>query len=380
VALSPLSSPQSDSSPTRGSLKGNIKVKLLLGRRYKLHPTPKERRHSETSPGKAVKNDVAVSHSAAVVKEKRKRQRLSSGQSDDSVVSSSGESDVKYSLPVDRVTTTRRRGRPPLHPAALLRARARQLVSKARGGVQVDKKPAVSTTVRPWAPCWHGRLQLPTQSSRSSRKITINRRFLDDSYTSIGQLGLSQQIHAEQTTGQPATQDRVRASTKHIAADATSSAGSRVRAVGLLNRPLVSRPVVKQWKHLQTPNKTARPRVRQAKSLSESHRALETKDIDAADEDQSKTSDKQTVESEDANNLRDLGAPWLLNAHKSPFSYQSKKGSMHGQHCRICDNAYLVHHHYMCRVPCCRACARFYKTQCERGTQLDQLTCAEQGK
>ena len=86
VTPSPLTSPQSDSSPTRGSLKGNIKVRLLLGR-YKLFPTPKERQRSKTSLVKAERKDAA-----GIIKKKEKRRRLNSHQSDDSAVSSSGES------------------------------------------------------------------------------------------------------------------------------------------------------------------------------------------------------------------------------------------------------------------------------------------------
>jgi len=368
-ALSPLSRSDSDSSPTRGSLKGNIKVRLLLGRCSWL-PIPKER-HSKTAVNRVVKDAPAAA--AATIKE-RKRRRLSSHESDDSVISSSGESDVKYSLWTDTVPrrgcpplvqkanmapVVPRRGRPLLHPAALVRARARQLVSKARGDLQVDKKPKPDTAARPWAPFWHGKLQLPTQSSRSSRKITINRRFLDDSYTSIGQPGLLQRTETEQkqTSVPPAAdEDQPRTNQKF-------GGGSRVRCIGLLNRPLVARPAMKHLKHLQAPDKTAEQRPRQAKS------PLGTKE-----------NSSDAVAAVDAVKLTNEDAPWVKNAHKSVHSNQIKKGSMAGQHCYICDSTSIVHHYYMCRVPCCRGCSRFYKNHCERGTKLDQLTCLKQGK
>ena len=360
VTITSVSSSASDSSPTRGSLKGNIKVRLLLGR-YKLLPTAKERRPSKTSLGKVVKNSMTVSRTAGVVKERRKRQKLSSGHSDDSAVSSSEESDVKYSLSVDTVTIVPKRGRPSLQSAVLKHARARQLVSKAREGLQADKKSNAGIVTRPWAPYWHGRLQLPTQSSRSCRKITINRWLLDDSYTSIGQLGLSRQVSTEESAVQLAQHDR-HSDTKHVTAD---SGRSRVRGVGVLNRPLVSRHGAKQWKRLQARDKTAlaRPRVRRSKLSSD------TTAVAAAED--------ETVTSADADKIE---PPWLTNAHRSIYSFQSKRGSMAGKHCYICDNAYLVHHHFMCRVPCCRACARFYRMHCIRGTRLDQLTCTDQGE
>ena len=373
MALSPPSSSTSDSSPVRGTMKGNIKVRLLLGR-YKLLPASKERQPGKSAADKMVKNNLAVSHAVDAAK-KRKRRR--SSQSDESVVSSSGESDVKYTL---SDVTTPRRGRPPLQPSALVRVRARQLVSKARGGPPADKKPIVSTKARPWAPFWHGRLQLPTQSSRSCRKITINRRLLDDSYTSIGQLGSSQLKPTEQKssqltpTEQTATEDRY-SNTEHDASVVRPSTGSRVRSVGLLNRPLGSRPAAKPWRRLPTGDKTAV--AGPARSLSRSAHASDSPAAPDADAVKNRTADKQT---EYAAGLSDKEAPWIANAHRSIYSYQSKKGSMVGKHCYVCDNLYMVHHHFMCRVPCCRACARFYKMHCERGTQLDQLTCLEQGK
>jgi len=404
VTSSPLSSSQSDSSPTRGSLKGNIKVRLLLGR-YKLFPTPKER-HNKTVLGKATRNDVTVLHAAAVAKERRKRRRSSVSQLDDSVtaISSSEESDIKYCLsdetspPVlprrgrpplhGRPSLSGRpqlsghgrgrpplRGRPALHPAALVQARARQLVSKAREGQQVDKKPA---TTRPWAPFWHGKLQLPTQSSRSSRKITVNRRFLDDSYTSLGQSGLSQPSEIAKTAHRPVTQGD-RPSTKHDNAEVNSNAGSRVRGVGLLNRPLGSKPVIKQWRLLQSGDKTSvgkAPRVRQRKPRSRSASELETKENAIATD----ARRRRTSKTLDTTALLDTEAPWIKNADKSVYSNQVKKGSVKGKHCYICDSASQVHHYFMCRVPCCHGCAMFYKRHCERGTQLDQLTCARQGK
>ena len=374
------SSPLSDSSPPRGSLKGNIKVRLQLGRNYKLLPTPKERRRSETAVGKVIKNRVSVSRPDSIVKEKKKRQRLSSGQSADSVLSSSDESDMKYSLSVDTVAAVRKRGRPALQTAALKHVRARQLVTKAREGLQVEKKPTVRTATRPWAPCWHGRLQLPTQSSRSSRKITINRRLLDGSYTSIGQLGLSQQTQVEQTVVRPPRED-IPSRTKH--ATVVVSAGARVRGVGLLNRPLGARPAAKPWRRVQPRDKTelAKPRARRKKSASESAHAVETKDSDsvvaAADVAESTMSDILT---EDVDKIVDAAPPWIQKVHKSVYSCMAKKGSLKDARCYICDNDNIVHHHFMSRVPCCRACARFYKTQCERGTELHQLTCPEQGK
>jgi len=303
--------------------------------------------------GKAIKT---VSHAASVMKEHRKRPRLSSsGQLEDSETSSSEESDVKYSLSADTVTSAPKVGRSALQSTALKRARALQLVTKAREGLKVDKKPVVT---RPWAPFWHGRLQLPTQSSRSSRKITINRRFLDDSYTSIGQPGLSQQA---------AMQDQ---------SSSEKDAGTCKIGLGLLNRPLGSKPVLKDWQRLQSRNKTAaiRPQVRQRKSTSASAHVLETKIGSTADSDKTVASDMED------DKFGDTVPPWLSHAHRSVYSFQSKRGSMVGKHCYICDNTYMVHHHYMCRVPCCRSCARFYKTHCERGTQLDQLRCYEHGK
>lgn len=342
VALSPPSSPLSDSSPVRGTMKGNIKVRLLLGR-YKLLPVPKKQHSGKSASDKLVMND------AKAVKDKRKRRRPS--KSDESVVSSSGESEVKYSL--SSVSSSRRRCLS-LRPAALVRARARQLVSRARSGVQAERKPSdllTNAATKPWTPFWHGRLQLPTQSSRSSRKITINRRFLDDSYTSIGQLGASEPSPTEQ----PSTQD----SARHAV---SSTAGSRMRSVGLLNRRLGSRPVAKPWKRLPPSDKSVAPRPRIRKSRSASRSKVKDNDAD--------TLAALTAEE----------APWLTNAYKSVFSNRAKKGSMLGKHCYICDTLHLVHHHYMCRVPVCRSCARFYKGHCDRGTELDQLTCLKQGK
>ena len=380
---SPLSSPQSDSSPPRGSMKGNIKVRLMLGR-YKLLPTVKEKQSSKTVLGGVIRTNATVSRAAAAVKEKRKRRRLSSGQSDNSSVSSSGESDVKYSLSAVAAGTVPRRHRPALHPSAMIRARARQLVSKARVIPPTEKKPTIAS--RPWAPFWHGKLQLPTQSSRSSRKITINRRFLDDSYTSIGQPGLMQQKENVQTV----TQIR-RSSSKQ---DVGSSAESRVRGVAVLNRPLGARPAVKRWRQLQAkPDKTAvvaRSRVRQAKSLSESasasRKTKSTSDIAAADhsddndDDESEISDKQV---DAVKKLSEAERTWwlpIVNSYKSIYSNHAKKGSMVGKSCTICCNVYMVHHHYMSRVPCCRACARFYKVHCERGTRLERFKCSQRGK
>ena len=376
--LSPLSPSDSDSSPTRGSLKGNIKVRLLLGS-YKLVPSPKER-HGKTALGGVIRNTPTA---VTGTKERRKRRRSSSGQSDDSVVSSSGESDVKYSLlnntaprrgrpplqhaKVGRKTNVaplvRKRGRPPLQPVALVHARARQLVSKARGDLQADKKPRSDTAVRSRAPFWCGRLQLPTQSSRSSRKIIVNRRFLDDSYTSILQPGLSQQRETKNTSVPPAAEDHwSRKRDKFVA-------GSRVRGVGLLNRPLVTKPAMKHVTHLQACDKTALQRPQQAKSSSGTTE---------------NTSDAAVVANAAADNdtyrVNDMNAPWIKNAHKSVFSNQIKKGSMVGQHCYICDSMSIVHHYFMCRVPCCRGCSKFYKRHCERNTRLEQLTCLQQGK
>jgi len=396
VTPSPLTSPQSDSSPTRGSLKGNIKVRLLLGR-YKLFPTPKERQRSKTSLVKAERKDAA-----GIIKKKEKRRRLNSHQSDDSAVSSSGESEVKYSLSVETAAAVPRRGRPPLQSTALIRARdrARRLVSKARGDLQVDKKTTARTAPRPWAPFWHGRLQLPTQSSRSSRKITINRRLLDDSYTSIGQLSLPQQTPIEQTNIRSATHDHRssikhtkaevnkatqdhRSSIKQIKAEVSASAGCHVRGVGLLNRPLGFRPALKEQRRVHASDKTVVPSpcVTQAKSLSESAGAVGTKDVAVrAADDESKSADRRTAAAEVVGDMLETEPRWLKYADKSIFSVQTKRGTMLGKRCSICDNAYMVLHHYMCRVPCCRACARFYKTHCERDTQLDQLSCLEQGK
>jgi len=382
--LSPLSPSDSDSSPTHGSLKGNIKVRLLLGR-YRLFPTPKER-HSKPALSRAIKNTPTA---AAVKKGRRKRQRSSSEQSDHSVVSSSGESDVKYSvfsetvprrgrpplkpkaemaptvrrrgrLPLkpkaEMAPTVQRRGRLPLQPAALVRARARQLVSKACDDLQVE--PRASTAVKPWAPFWHGRLQLPTQSSRSSRKITINRRFLDDSYTSIGQPGLQPRETKKSFVSSMATEDHPK----------QDKSASRVRGVGVFNRPLVARPAVKPLKHLLARNETAVHRPRQTKS------ALETKEktgnIDAA----------AAAADTDAYSLNDKDAPWVQNLNKSVHSNQVKKGSMVNKQCYICHSTYIVHHYFMCRVPCCRNCSRFYKKHSERGTKLDELNCLNQGK
>ena len=371
------SSPLSDSSPPRGSLKGNIKVRLLLGRTNKWLPTPKERRQSDTAMGKVIKNRLSVSHADSIVKEKKKRQRLSSGQSDDSSISSSGESDMKYSLSVGTVVTEPKRGRPALQTATLKRAHARKLVTKAREGLQVEKKPTVHATTRPWAPFWHGRLQLPTQSSRSSRKITINRRLLDGSYTSIGQLGLSQQTQIEQTAVQRPTEDG-HSTTKPATADVSS--GTRVKGVGLLNRPLGTRPAAKPWRRVQPRDNTelAKPRVRRKKSVSESTGALETKDSTAVAA--AVVDDAKMLPTEGLDTFGDKVPPWLKNVHKSVYSCMAKKGSMKAARCYICDNNNIVHHHFMSRVPCCRACARFYKTQCERGTELNQLTCSEKGK
>jgi len=363
------SSPLSDSSPPRGSLKGNIKVRLLLGRSNKWLPTPKERQQSNAAMGKVIKNRLSVSHADSIMRENKKRRRLSSGQSDDSVISSSGESDMKYSLSVDAVVTERKHGRPTLQTAALKRARARQLVTKARGGLQVDKKPTVHAATRPWAPFWHGRLQLPTQSSRSSRKITINRRLLDGSYTSIGQPGLAQQTQIEQTAVQRPTEDG-HSTTKHATVDV--SPGTRL---GLLNRPLGTRP--KPLRRVRPGDKTelAKPRVRRKRSVSESTRALETKDNTAAVVDDAKMLPTNSVDK-----FGDTVPPWLKNAHKSVYTCMAKRGSMKDARCYICDNNNIVHHHFMSRVPCCRACARFYKTHCERGTELNQLTCLDKGK
>ena len=368
VTLSPPSSPLSDTSPGRGTMKGNIKVRLLLGR-YNLLPTTKEQRHGKSDVNR-VRTKMETGHTAAAVKEKKKRQR--SSQSDESVVSSSEESDVKYSLSDVVPVPARRRGRPSVQPAALMRARARQLVSKALSGLQVDKKPNVGTaTTRPWVPFWHGRLQLPTQSSRSSRKITINRRFLDDSYTSIGQSGLFPTVPTEHT----ATQHHNDSSQPDSSVN-RSGTGSHVRGVGLLNRPLGSRPAVKPLRRLPTRDKPAEPRIKEAKVTSKSAHELGMKDI-ATDAVESRTADKRT---EDMAESTDAEAPWVVNPYRSIYSNYSKKGSMLGKHCEICDNSYLVNRHYMCRVPVCRSCARFYKGQCERGIQLDQLTCLEQGK
>jgi len=356
VALSSPSSPLSDTSPVRGTMKGNIKVKLLLGRRYRLLPTSKEQQRDRSASGKLAKNDLEAV--------KKGRQRRRSSKSDESDTSSSGESEVKYSL---SSVTSSRRGRPSLHPATLVKARARQLVSRACSSVRAERKPSDLTTVtRPWAPCWHGRLQLPTQSSRSSRKITINRRFLDDSYTSIGQPGLAETSPTEQSS--------VQDSTEHAS---SSSTGSRGRSVGLLNRSLGSRPVTKPWKRLPSSDKTvaSRPRIRQSRSLSR----LEVKDNDANATAENRTVDKLTEDIAVAA-LTDEEAPWVTNKYTSIYSNRAKKGSMLGKHCHICDSQHMVLHHYMCRMPVCRCCARFYKGHCDRGTELGQLTCLQQGE
>lgn len=378
VVPSPPSSPISDSSPPRGTMKGNIKVRLLLGRSYKWLPTSEDRRyHGKSAPNKETKHGASLK--AAFVKEKRKRQSLS--ESDESAISSSEESDVKYSLPP---VTAPRRGRP-LQPAALVRARARQLVSKARGGgLQVEKKASVSAVTRPWTPYWHGRLQLPTQSSRSLRKITINRRFIDDSYTSIGQPGLS--LPSERAATQNSTEQHngsLVGAEEQNGALAGSGAGSRVRGVGLLNRRLGSKPTVKPWRRIRTSAKASTaessPQIRRSKKLSESAHASKVEEAVVADGDcdVDRTADKQSKEADD---LLNTEAPWMTNSYKSIYSNYSKKGSMVDAHCYICDSSHLVLRHYMCRVPCCRACAKFYKSQCERETKLDDLTCKEQGE
>jgi len=354
VALSPLPSPPSDSCSPRGSLKGNIKVKLLLGR-YKLLPTP---------------NNKQVIHNNAAVKEPRKRQRKLSGNSqlDDSPVSSSEESEVKYSLLVDKVFGGQRRGRPCAKPTALVQARARKLVSKARGGLPVEKKAAGEAAVKSWTPCWHGRMQLPTQSSRSSRKITINRRFLDDSYSSIGQPGLAD----NEKSGAQSARDL---DTEVERAGGQARPGSRMRAVGLLNRPIGA---LSHWRrHLQSHDKATPEHLSRARRTKSVHPVGEKENATDSvndDEDNIKLSDLAT-----AQRLGSPEAPWIKNAQKSVFSIQTKKGSMVGRHCYICSKTYLVLHHYMCRVPVCRSCARFYKGHCERGTQLDQLTCVDEG-
>jgi hypothetical protein len=411
-----LSSPVSPVAACKPSLKGNIKVRLLLGSRP-LTSLLSSSFHKKASSSFSLKGQTDKKHSKwkYTAASHQRRPAASSEGSDSSLCSEDSDSDVsttsssgiKYCLATEKTGRQRVRTKviiPVQKQQSSVAARAKQLLTKARcrdTRTDVEKKPAVAR-----APRWHGQVRLPEQSSRSSRKITLNKRFLDDSYSTFSQVKKAKldendlpSSNAVQTLVLPDMAPLEKAPTELPAP----------RKIGLFEQPLICntkrqpkplQKLIAKWSE-DYDSHTARVRTHDNKcdkldagklesvenlrplsvtavhhsrkaSVDKAKRFL-TRVGPAASRAAAKDvkDDKNAVPSEENSFNKVLMKP----VHSSKTQTSSKA-------CKICQSTVRVQRHFLCKIPVCRACMRFYRKYCERYEEGDteDYVCKFEGK
>jgi len=270
-------------SQAKQSLKGNIKVRLVLG------------------SGRSLTTLLSCTKQASRKEAVRENKTVYSSESSDSesVVSSASSSAVKYCLVPKKLGLPRTKVVIPVVPMKNSTAAcARQLLTKARcreKRVESEKCP----------PRWHGQIHLPQQSSRSSRKITLNKRFLDEGYTTFSQVKKPKldEIPINAAAIKTVKQDNV-VNTEQSLFEQPLNCNNKRKATPLLKRVI---------KGSSGHDSTTRGKL------------------------------------ESTENIR------LFNS-----AIASRVGKAETTSCGICSNTYKVLHYCQSSVPVCRACFRFF--------------------
>jgi hypothetical protein len=407
-----VSSPLSPVGSSKPSLKGNIKVRLLLGNRRPLTTLLSSAFPKKASSGLSLKGKTSEKHSRwkGTTSYRKKQHTSDSDESNSSSASEESDSDLstasssgtKYCLASEKPVHSRVRAKvtiPLQKPQSSVAARAKQLLIKARcRDVRTDeeKKPAV------WAPRWHGKFQLPEQSSRSSRKITLNKRFLDDSYSTFSQKKKAKLDVSDvpvQTTAQPEV----------VPIEKAPADVPVPRKMGLFEQPLICntkrkpkplQTLIAKWSEDYDSNSS---RVRSHDNKSDKLEAGKLGSVEnlrpltataircgrKASVDKAKRFLTRVGASASQAAAKEMKNSKNATAFEETSFSQVLSEPVHtsGTHatpkaCKICQSTVRVQRHFQCKVPVCRACMRFYRKFCEHleAGNTDDYACKFGGK
>jgi hypothetical protein len=412
-----VSLPVSPVAAPKPSLKGSIKVRLLLSSHRPLTTLLSSSFRKKASSSISLKGKTAEKHSKwkYMTASHKKRPASSSEESgssldsedSDSNVSTTSSSGTKYCLATEKTVQQRVRTKvviPVQKQQSSVAARAKQLLTKARSRdsrTDAEEKPAVAR-----APRWHGQVRLPEQSSRSSRKITLNKRFLDDSYSTFSQVKKAKldendlpSSNAVQTPEQP---DMAPVEKAPIELPAP-------RKIGLFEQPLICttkrqpkplQKLIAKWSEdYDSHNARARTHDNKCDKLNagklesvENLRPLTLTAVHSrkASVDKAKrfltrvgtaasrasAKDVKDGKSADPSEENTFNKVLVKPVHSSETQIPSTKS------CKICRSTVRVQRHFLCKVPVCRACMRFYRKYCERYEDGDtgDYVCKFEGK
>ena len=310
--------------------------------------------------------------------------------------------------------------------SSLSSVRAKQLVAKARTGQALKVGMA-----RYQGLIWTGlycpeRFQLPTQSVRSSRKITINKRFVDDGYCTIQQkkpkLEVDASLDVPADIVPPVPIRRRRGRKPKLVTMAESSSNENVllpavipaktndiwdvpeKKIGLLDLPLVcdnkrshkpSEKIIRFWSE---DYEESAPKARHSAASDEkktyigeegevqsedikmsapchhghvklpikrSVKAAKLKanlDLSVGPTDHLSVSGETGSKRKHNTDVSELTSPDISDSEEFKERVERNVAGSKNRCCICCDN-YLVNHHFLCRKLCCRRCASFFKTR-----------------